>query len=154
MCSDCDSKERCDPCKRCSLDAIAKLQDYNWPGNIRELKSIVRRTLILADGDTITASAILDEYMPRTTPNPLTLVPNSATLDVPPDDARPTSDGKPFEVTEKRLIEEALRECGGNLTATAIRLQIGRATLYRKIKKYGIDVVAASLAPTAKSSGF
>lgn len=115
-------------------DAVAKLCAYEWPGNIRELQSIVRRSLILANGETIGAEAILDEYLPRATmapkkgPSEMGVVVDSFTL------------AKPFAVTEKKLIEQALLETNGNLSAAAIKLQIGRANLYRKIKKYGLEV--------------
>jgi transcriptional regulator with PAS, ATPase and Fis domain len=103
------------------------LQTYGYPGNIRELESIIAHAVILSEGPAITAEDLPDTVRFGDTPR----------LALPHLD----SDGIPsLEVMEKRLIQRALRQLSGNQTEAAKQLGISRSTLWRKIKEYGIDV--------------
>ena len=100
---------------------IKRLQSYSWPGNIRELKHMMERMVILSDNDKLgipdTPFANEKEIM------------NTSTLD---------DSSLNLEQIEKNLIIKAIGKAKGNYTKAAILLGITRKTLYNKIEKYGI----------------
>jgi DNA-binding NtrC family response regulator len=98
-----------------SHDAMQLLMAHDWPGNVRELRNILERGLVLAAG------AVL---------GPEHIGPLSG--------AHGEAGGKPLslEAVEKRHIGEILKQTGGNVTQAAKLLDIDRATLYAKIRKY------------------
>lgn len=98
--------------------ACRLLQDYPWPGNLRQLKNTVRRATLLANGSYITP-AELSDLNNLHAPSP----------------SLPLRD----EETEKHHILEALRQTGNNKSRAAQLLGIDRKTLYNKLKLYGIE---------------
>ncbi|MEW6744026.1 MAG: sigma-54 dependent transcriptional regulator [Planctomycetota bacterium] len=110
-------------------DAMKVLEQYPWPGNVRELENVVDRACVIEDGDTITLAS---------------LPANIVRGEVPEGggDARSTSIDsiRPLEDEVRDLIIRALKITAGNVSETAKRLKIGRATLYRKISKYKLRV--------------
>jgi DNA-binding NtrC family response regulator len=107
-----------------SDDALDLLLQYSWPGNIRELKNVVRRSVLIAHGDTITAEHI------------------NINVDKKKADESENFSSLPLpEVTveaEKKAIKQALALTGGNRTKAAKMLQISHRSLLRKIKEYDI----------------
>ena len=101
-----------------SKKAIQQLTNYHWPGNVRELQNAVERAVIMSDGDTLESSDFLISSQPISN--------------------RPAGRSQTVEEAEKETIAQALLDCNGNLSEAAIKLEIGRTTLYRKIKKYGL----------------
>jgi two-component system NtrC family response regulator len=104
---------------RMSKDFLDHLQQHEWKGNIRELKNVMERAIILADSTELTTSSL-----------PLDLQSNqysSKTLSA-------------FDLTsvEKLHIQRVLNHTKGNKTETAKLLNIGLTTLYRKIEEYGL----------------
>ena len=99
-------------------EASMLLQNYSWPGNLRQLKNIVNRATLLAQGSFITV-AELD--LPRTeqTSSPL----------------QPLYDRN----DEKKRILDALKHTGNNKSKAAALLGIDRKTLYNKLKLYGVE---------------
>ena len=100
--------------------AAERLLAYAWPGNVRELQNKVRRAVLLAESGIVRVA------------------------DMGLEPAEPTSDAGYSlairdEAGEKRRIVEALKRCGGNRTEAAKLLRIDRATLYRKMRKYGLN---------------
>lgn len=102
------------------LNALEKLEQYPWPGNIRELENFLERLLIFSEDSQITPEAIcLDQ----------------------PDEIIPVVSGKLTDVleeTEIRMIRRALQETGGVKQRAARILGIKTSTLYYKMDKYGI----------------
>lgn len=100
---------------------IRKLEAYQWPGNIRELKNVIERVIILMD------DAGLDE----------SLLP----INIQEQTAADSSDANSFDVAfiEKLHIQKVLKHVHGNRTEAARLLNIGIATLYRKLKEYGLE---------------
>lgn len=88
-----------------------QLLDYNWPGNIRELEHTMERAVIIGE--------ISVPHSPLPTFHSSTPSASLASM-------------------ERDLIARTIRECDGNLTLVAQRLDIARQTLYNKIKKYGL----------------
>ncbi len=107
--------------KKISKDALYLLENYNWPGNIRELRYVIERALILSKKDTITAEDII-----------LNPVEKSARTERPV-----TFEIKPLTEMEKELIRRALSVYKNKKEAARV-LGIDPSTLYRKMKKYGI----------------
>jgi len=89
---------------------------YPWPGNIRELKNVVNRACVLAQGDRIVLKDI------------------SLPVDVPPSDDYRLD----MERTELEAIVKALETTGNDRKAAARLLGISRSTLYLKLKRYGL----------------
>jgi len=100
-----------------SPEAISKMQQYQWPGNIRELQHTIERAVILNPDSELTAAAF--------------------PLETKEDQPENKTDFK-MENLERITIKNALKEWQGNLTRVAKELGYGRSTLYRKMKKYGL----------------
>ncbi len=109
-----------------SPEALELLMAYNWPGNVRELENAIERAVVLATVDEIGAKEL-------------------------PQAVRSLGEKKLYESDNtlsgwiEKLEEEALRQAllenEGNISKTAKKLGIGRATIYRKAKKYGLPMV-------------
>lgn len=93
---------------------------YHWPGNLRQMKNIIKRATLLAQGSMITFAELSDELKVQQTAS------GSMALH--------------DENVEKEQIMEALRRTGYNKSKAAQLLNIDRKTLYNKIKLYGLDV--------------
>jgi two-component system response regulator AtoC len=107
--------------------AIAVMQQYSWPGNIRELENVVERAVLLSKGPKITL-ADLPAAVQCSTQSP-----------------QPTHKLKEARVEpEKKLILQALEANHWNRQKTAQALGINRTTLYKKIKRYGLHLPAFS----------
>lgn len=96
-----------------TVSAMEKLSQYSFPGNIRELKNIVERALLMCNGDTVSAEDIL---LPQTDKN----------------------EGNTLEQMEKFRIEETLKATAGNVSKAAVILGLTRQALYRRMEKFGI----------------
>ena len=97
---------------------------YDWPGNIRELKNVLERAVILSGGEPLT----VDEFSLELDDRPL-VAGNSA--------GAVASSG--LESAEKQMILDALEKAGGNKTETARLLKITRRRLYSRMKAHGIS---------------
>jgi len=101
--------------------AADQLLRYEWPGNVRELENAMERAVALASGSRIDLDDFPEDIR-NTFPRPV-LKENSV---------------QPLDEIEKEYILAVLDRNGGNQTVSARQLQIGTATLYRKLKKYGV----------------
>ena len=113
-------------------EAIDRLRQYSWPGNLRELKNVVERILIVAPGRVITAENLSDfagDPLTGTVPSAL---PEGAHTRSALRDAR--------EDFEREFIIHKLEENDWNISRTAELIELERSNLHRKIKSYGIDV--------------
>lgn len=109
-------------------DAIRYLSSLPYPGNIRELKNLVERTLLVGSKDGIfTADHFKSQYDGTKSLSPNATVPA-------------TEHGMTLEDIERYAITEAIRQCGGNLSRVALTLGITRQSLYRRMEKHGIDL--------------
>ena len=105
--------------KGVSSAAMKKLRQYNWPGNVRELQHSVERAVILSE------SKILQ-------PNDFMLKTQKSAGD---DSALGTYN---IEDMERNVIQKALRKYNGNISQAAKELGLTRASLYRRLEKYGL----------------
>ncbi len=119
------------PYREFSIAAQNRLRNYGWPGNIRELKNMVQRLLILGQGSVIeieeVESALQHERAPAVGEEAGADLP----LDLPLREAR--------EQFEKVYLEHQLQEVGGSVGKLAKRVGMERTHLYRKLRGLGID---------------
>jgi DNA-binding NtrC family response regulator len=109
------------------------LMNYDWPGNIRELKNAIERVMILAEGNRIAA-----KYLPiRISEGGVMPVPLAEGS--PNGEIRLPSGGMSLYSVEKELIRQALEQARGNKTTAASLLRITRDTLRYKVKKYDLE---------------
>ncbi|HZN56492.1 MAG TPA: sigma-54-dependent Fis family transcriptional regulator [Planctomycetota bacterium] len=101
--------------------AADQLLRYEWPGNVRELENAMERAVALARGSRVELEDLPEEVR-QAVPKP---VATAGTV-------------RPLDEVEKEYILAALELNGGNQTHTAEQLRIGSATLYRKLKRYGM----------------
>jgi transcriptional regulator with PAS, ATPase and Fis domain len=111
-----------------SKEYIDKLKKYDWDGNIRELKNVVERDYYLSEDEMMNIDINNLDYNNMT-----------QTLHQEPINQEEIKI-IPLDLLEENAIRDAIKKCDGNLQLTSKLLSIGRATLYRKIKKYHIDV--------------
>ncbi|MEH7086294.1 sigma 54-interacting transcriptional regulator [Neobacillus drentensis] len=116
------------PVPEISSETMNQLVNYDWPGNIRELRNTIERLVLLSD-----QSVITDELLPENLKSKLIAKQNTSQKGdiVQPEDVILNP-----EVLE---IEEALRKTYGNKSAAANLLGISRGTLYNKIKEFGLN---------------
>ncbi|MBI5630023.1 MAG: sigma-54-dependent Fis family transcriptional regulator [Elusimicrobia bacterium] len=107
---------------RLSPQAAEALKAYSWPGNVRELEHAMERAVIMSPGGAISLADLPPEIQPPSRP------------------AGPSARPQSLEVMEKRHILEVLEACGNNQVEAAKRLKIGRNTLWRKLKAFGISL--------------
>lgn len=105
---------------RLGKELVQALKGHEWKGNLRELKNVMERALILCDGDELSLDLLPPEFNKRDGSNAI-VRPNAA-IDL--------------QSLEKDHISNMLAFTGGNKTKTAEILGIGIATLYRKIQEY------------------
>jgi DNA-binding NtrC family response regulator len=110
-------------------DALTVLQRYRWPGNVRELQNVVERAVLLGKGEYIQV-----EDLPRRL---LEEVPISITSTSAPARGRTLKDA--LEGPERQIILEALESHHWNRNATAEALGVNRTTLYKKMKRLGLE---------------
>jgi DNA-binding NtrC family response regulator len=113
--------------------ALAALQRYNWPGNVRELENAVERAVVLCRKPQIDVED-LPESVQSIASAPAALRMGDDAYD------RPLPLEVALEGPERRIIESALRRNAWNRQATASELDINRTTLYKKMRKYQLDI--------------
>jgi DNA-binding NtrC family response regulator len=108
-----------------SAEALAALQNYAWPGNVRELQNVVERAVLLGKGNFISSTDLPPSVLASES---ITFTPsNGKTLK------------EALEGPERQIIVEVLRDNSWNRNATADQLGINRTTLYKKMKKLGLE---------------
>jgi DNA-binding NtrC family response regulator len=115
--------------KELNSEAQAVLKNYSWPGNIRELRNVLERVVLTCGNSIIAAEDLRLLHVDAISP-----------MDAP-------EVGQMWEVktAERQLIRGALEAEGGHVANAARRLRIPRSTLYKKIKRYSIDLEASRL---------
>jgi two-component system nitrogen regulation response regulator GlnG len=135
--------------KSIAPSAVKVLEKYHWPGNVRELENVIRRALVVAKGDAILISDLATEITGQA----------SATSVGPPIGTTPSEAGvsevttlarqlfqwarrdpklKVIPSIERELVIQALKETSGNQVHAAKLLGITRATLRKRVEKFGI----------------
>ena len=112
--------------------ALKSIYDYDWPGNIRELENTIERCIILTDTNEIDVDVLPDS-----------IVSQDITQLIDKNGAMFTEHSPiiPFEKLKEEAIKHALVRTDGNIVEAAKKLNIGRATMYRLMKKCNIDEI-------------
>ncbi len=119
--------------------AMAAMQRYNWPGNVRELENVIERAVVLCRRPHVDI-----EDLPETLQAP---PPRPSAISTPEESLPPMPLDQALEAPERRIIEHALRRNDWNRQATAAELNINRTTLYKKMRKYRLDVGEPNFTP-------
>jgi len=135
------------------IDAFQRLLDYGWPGNIRELRNVIRTALAICDGGVVRLQDLPSEVRDVAAGDPAAGHPaagDPATGDPalrfssaapalsdagPADGGRPLS---PIEAAERQALVKAIRDTEGNMARAAVVLQVSRSTLYRRCRRLRI----------------
>lgn len=112
------------PIREISREALAALMRYPWPGNVRELESVIERAVLFCHEGQLSAE-VLPEHIHKTSSETFRFV-------IPP--------CLPMEEIEREAILQTLQRTRGNIRKSAQILDFPRPTLYRKLKKFGIEV--------------
>ncbi|HEY0114208.1 MAG TPA: sigma-54 dependent transcriptional regulator [Allosphingosinicella sp.] len=115
-----------------SADALAALQAYDWPGNVRQLRNVIERTIILAPGERI-GSIDIDMLPPELLKEQAQLNPGEAVkaiMGTPLREAR--------ETFEREYLRVQIRRFSGNISRTASFIGMERSALHRKLKALGL----------------
>ena len=109
--------------------AMKTLEDYDWPGNVRQLRNVIEKMVVLASGPKITEADIPEEVKSATPPGVAAPQAQQA-IQTPPPAAETLAEA------EKRQVLEALAAAGNNKSKAADILGISRRTLHRKLKEW------------------
>lgn len=119
-----------------SDDAVKMMQEYAWPGNVRELQNVVERAVLLG-GNECLGSADLPAEMRATSERTERGYSHGQTLK------------EALENPEREIIRQVLESFNGNRNQTADALGINRTTLYKKMKRLGLDSSALPFSASA-----
>jgi len=114
-----------------STPAMKELMQHTWPGNVRELENVLERAFVATDGAVVDEIEFSHEFQKN----------------VGPGDPYPVDTDIPFKIAaamaqqrfEKAYLMEILKQCGGNVSLSAKKMELNPRTLWRKIKEYRID---------------
>ena len=106
-----------------SADTLWSLMQYHFPGNVRELESIIERAVLLETTELLQSSSLPPEILQMKFSQSILSSPGSTAI-------------LPFEEMERHIIAHALKVMDNDVTRAAQALKIGRSTLYRKLKLY------------------
>jgi transcriptional regulator with PAS, ATPase and Fis domain len=104
--------------------AVSGLIRYEWPGNIRELESVIERAVLFCQGDELLPACLPEEFQSSRTSRSMFVIPPLV----------------PMEELEREAIMQTLERTSGNVKKSAQILRCPRPTFYRKLKKFGIKV--------------
>jgi DNA-binding NtrC family response regulator len=111
-----------------SPEALQALQAHSWPGNIRELRNVVERLLLFAEGDTVTPATVQAALPSQAASGGGVAFSGTGTL------------AERVEQVERQMIVEEIKRHNQNITNTAKALGLERSHLYKKCQQLGIDL--------------
>jgi two-component system, NtrC family, nitrogen regulation response regulator NtrX len=124
--------ERRMPALRISEEAMAALQAHDWPGNVRQLRNIIERTIILAPGDRVSCIDV-DLLPPEILDHQSTMGGSTTTMAIM---GSPLREAR--ESFEREYLKIQIRRFSGNISRTASFIGMERSALHRKLKALGI----------------
>ena len=113
-----------------SDEAMQVLQDYSWPGNIRQLENTIYQAMIVTSYDTIDTDCLPEGVCDPSTP---------ASEEISEKKSNDSTTLTPYHDVVKQTLKQALEQTGGNIPGAAKALGISRSTFYRMLKKYQLN---------------
>ncbi|WP_446628008.1 quorum-sensing sigma-54 dependent transcriptional regulator LuxO [Vibrio rotiferianus] len=113
---------------RFSPEVIERFNDYEWPGNVRQLQNVLRNIVVLNSGKEISLDMLPP---PLNAPMTKTRMPRAVEIE-----SFSASDIIPLWMTEKSAIEQAIEACDGNIPRAAGYLDVSPSTIYRKLQTW------------------
>ncbi|MBS1976437.1 MAG: sigma-54-dependent Fis family transcriptional regulator [Bacteroidetes bacterium] len=110
-------------------EVMTAFRKYRWPGNLRELRNVVRRAVLVTEGSTVTLKTIPSEMTGQETIN----------TEIHEPSGQPLGLWQQNDAQERELIQKTLLQAGNNKAKAARLLQIDRKTLYLKLKKHNLE---------------
>jgi transcriptional regulator of acetoin/glycerol metabolism len=117
------------------MDAFQALLSYSWPGNIRELRNVIRTALAICDGGVVRLRDLPSEVRTQTE----TPVDKTAPSEVGTPETESPTHG-PLEIAEREVLRRVIHECNGNISRAAKTIGISRNTFYRRCERLGISL--------------
>ncbi|HSY07911.1 MAG TPA: sigma-54-dependent Fis family transcriptional regulator [Steroidobacteraceae bacterium] len=117
------------------MDALARLVAYPWPGNIRELRNVIRTALAICEGGVVRQIDLPREIREHASASPPPPVAATSPAAAP---AATSAPANPLQAAERATLVSMIENCRGNMTRTAELLGMSRTTLYRKLKRHEI----------------
>ena len=124
--------ERGMPTPDLSEDAVAALQTYDWPGNVRQLRNVIERTMIMSPSTSM-ATLEIDMLPSEVTAEPSRLMPGQAARSIM---GTPLREAR--EAFEREYLRAQIRRFSGNISRTAAFIGMERSALHRKLKALGL----------------
>lgn len=121
------------PIQGFSPAVVHDMMNYEWRGNVREMENLIKRAIIMTEGDTLSA---LDLPHIQGTPQHVDILDSPANTDLP---YKRYIENILHDAEQKYLLR-ILKECKGNLNQVARIMDVDRKTIYRKVEEYRIDV--------------
>ena len=120
------------PRRKLSPEAVAALHAYDWPGNVRQLKNVIERLMIMSPGENgqMISGKMLPGELFSDMPESLAFDKTSEIMALPLREAR--------ELFEKEYLQTQVDRFGGNISKTANFIGMERSALHRKLKSLGI----------------
>jgi two-component system nitrogen regulation response regulator NtrX len=121
------------PARRLAEDAVAMLQAYEWPGNVRQLRNVIDWLLIMTPGavDELIRADMLPPDIGAVSIAPAGMGDGTEVMSLPLREAR--------EIFERRYLESQVSRFGGNISRTASFIGMERSALHRKLRSLGIN---------------
>ncbi|MBT6582664.1 MAG: sigma-54-dependent Fis family transcriptional regulator, partial [Gammaproteobacteria bacterium] len=123
-----------------SPNAREQMLRYEWPGNVRELQNVIQQAVVLNQGGVLrTGMLSLANFV--TNPSPVTSIKQAEPAEIvnaveSVEAVEAVEAVEPLWVVEKRTIEKAIEECGGNVNKAARLLEVAPSTIYRKLQSW------------------
>ena len=117
-------------------DAMSAMQNYHWPGNVRELQNIVERAVLLGKSEIIQLGDLPAHISTNAMP--------THSFGASSNPGRPQTLKEALEAPERQIILQVLRQNNWNRNETADQLGVNRTTLYKKMKKLGLEKASSS----------
>ncbi|MFT7220864.1 MAG: two-component system repressor protein LuxO, partial [Candidatus Azotimanducaceae bacterium] len=123
------AEEENKPFSRFDKESKKLIEQYSWPGNIRELQNVIRQVVVLNTGDEVTATMLPIHLRSETA------VPVEGSNETPANSESLKSVMKPLWLIEQEHIDRVITHCGDNIPKAASILEVSPSTLYRKQAK-------------------
>jgi transcriptional regulator of acetoin/glycerol metabolism len=117
------------------MDALQRLVAYPWPGNIRELRNVIRTALAICEGGVVRGMDL-----PREIRESGSNTPSLMPAGVIGTGGEPACPVNPLRAAERAALVRVIAECHGNMTRVAAQLGMSRNTLYRRMKRHAIPL--------------